>query len=168
MKHLLGFLLTCMCAKWLQSCLALCNPWTAPHQDPLSMGLSRQEYWSRLQCPPPADLPDPGIKLISLTSPASADKFFTTGSTWEALYSYLSNFCFIDDTKAFDCVDHNKLWKILQKMGIPDHLTCLMRNLYAGQEATVRTGHGSTDWFLIGKGMCQCCIWSPCLFNLYA
>ena len=86
-------------------------------------------------------------------SPASADKFFTTGSTWEALYSYLGNFCFIDYTKAFDCVDHNKLWKILQKMGIPDHLTCLLRNLYAGQEATVRTGHGTTDWFLIGKGM---------------
>ena len=68
----------------------------------------------------------------------------------------------------FDCVDQNKLWKILKKMGIPDHLTCLLRNLYAGQEATVRTGHGTTDWFLIGKGVCQGCILSPCLFNLYA
>ena len=77
-------------------------------------------------------------------------------------------FCFIDYTKAFDCVDHNKLWKILQEMGIPDHLTCLLRNLYAGQEATVRTGHGTTDWFQIGKGVCQGCILSPCLFNLYA
>ena len=74
---------------------------------------------------------------------------------------------FIDDAKAFDCVDHNKLWKILQEMGIPDHLTCLLRNLYAGQEATVRTGHGTTDWFQIGKGECQGCILSPCLFNLY-
>ena len=67
---------------------------------------------------------------------------------------------------AFDCVDHNKLWKILKEMGIPDHLTCLLRNLYAGQEATVRTGHGTTDWFQIGKGVCQGCILSPCLFNL--
>ena len=77
-------------------------------------------------------------------------------------------FCFIDYAEAFDCVDHNKRWKILQEMGIPDHLTCLLRNLYAGQEATVRTGHGTTDWFKIGKGVCQGCILSPCLFNLYA
>uniref|UniRef100_A0A4W2H801 Reverse transcriptase domain-containing protein n=1 Tax=Bos indicus x Bos taurus TaxID=30522 RepID=A0A4W2H801_BOBOX len=77
-------------------------------------------------------------------------------------------FCFIDYAKAFDCVDHKKLWEILQEMGIPDHLTCLLRNLYAGQEATVRTGHGTTDWFQIGKGVCQGCILSPCLFNLYA
>ena len=76
-------------------------------------------------------------------------------------------FCFIDYAKAFDCVDHNKLWKILREMGIPDHLTCLLRNLYAGQEATVRTGHGTTDWFQIGKGECQGCILSPCLYNLY-
>ena len=76
--------------------------------------------------------------------------------------------CFIDYTKAFDCVDHNKLWKILKEMGIPDHLTCLLRNLYAGQEAAVRTGHGTTDWFQIGKGVCQGCILSPCLFNFYA
>ena len=74
-------------------------------------------------------------------------------------------FCFIDYAKAFDCVDHNKPWKIL---GIPDHLTCLLSNLYAGQEATVRTGHGTTYWFQIGKGVCQGCILSPCLFNLYA
>ena len=75
-------------------------------------------------------------------------------------------FCFID--KAFDCVDHNKLWKILQEMVIPDHLTCLLRNLYAAHEATVRTGHGTTDWFQIGKGVRQGCILSPYLFNLYA
>ena len=78
------------------------------------------------------------------------------------------NFCFIDYSKAFDCVDHNKLWKILKEMGIPDHLTCLLRNLYAGQEATVRTRHGTTDLFQIGKGVCQACILSACLFNLYA
>ena len=77
-------------------------------------------------------------------------------------------FCFIDYAKAFDSVDHNKLWKILQEMGIPDHLICLLINLYAGQEATVRTGHGTTDWFQIGKGVRQGCIFSPCLFNLYA
>ena len=77
-------------------------------------------------------------------------------------------FCFIDYTKAFDCVDHNKLWKILRETGIPDHLTCLLRNLYAGQEATVRTGRGTTDWFHIGKGVRQGCILSPSLFNLYA
>ena len=77
-------------------------------------------------------------------------------------------FCFIDYAKAFDCVDHSKLWKLLKEMGIPDHLTCLLRNLYAGQKATVRTGHGTTDWFQIGKGVCQGCILSPCLFNLCA
>ena len=77
-------------------------------------------------------------------------------------------FCFIDNAKAFDCVDHNKLWKILQEMGITDHLTCLLRNLHAGQEATVRTRHETTDWFQIGTGICQGCILSPCLFNLCA
>jgi len=77
-------------------------------------------------------------------------------------------FCFIDYTKAFDCVDHNKLWKVLQEMGIPDHITHLLRNIYAGQKATIRTGHGTTDWFQIGKGVHQGCILSPCLFNLYA
>ena len=76
--------------------------------------------------------------------------------------------CFIDYIKAFDRVDHNKLWKILKDMGLPDHLTCLLTNLYGGQEAIVRTGHGTTDWFKIGKGVRQGCISSPCLFNLYA
>ena len=77
-------------------------------------------------------------------------------------------FCFIDYARAFDCVDHSKLWNILQEMGIPDYLTSLLRNLYAGQEATVRTRHGTMDWFQIGKGVSQGCILSPCLFNLYA
>ena len=77
-------------------------------------------------------------------------------------------FCLIDYAKGFDCVDHNKLWKILKEMGIPEHMTCLLRNLYAGQEATVRTGHGPKDWFQIGKGVSQGCILSSCLFNLHA
>ena len=85
------------------------------------------------------------------------------GSSRKTIY-----FCFIDYAKAFDWVDHNKLWKILKEMGIPEHLTCLLRNLYAGQEAMVRTRHGTTDWFQIGKGVGQGCILSPCLFNLYA
>ena len=83
------------------------------------------------------------------------------------LREFQKNMCFIDYAKAFDCVDHNKLWKILKEMEIPDHLTCLLRNLYAGQEATVRSGHG-IDWSQIGKGVRQGCILSPCLFNLYA
>ena len=77
-------------------------------------------------------------------------------------------FCFIDYAKAFDCMDHNKLWKILKEMGILDHLTYLLRNLYAGQEATIKTGHGTTNWFQIRKGVCQVCVFLPCLFNLYA
>ena len=81
---------------------------------------------------------------------------------------FQKNICFIDYTKAFDCVDHNQLWKILEEMGIPDHLTCLLKNLHAGQEATVRTGHGTMDWFQTGKGVHQGCLLSPCLFNLYA
>ena len=100
---------------------------------------------------------EPEIKLP--TSAGSAKKQESSRKTC---------ICFIDYAKAFDCVDHNKLWKILQEMVIPDHLTCLLRSLYAGQEATVRTGHGTTDWFQIGKGVCQGCILSPCLFNLYA
>ena len=86
----------------------------------------------------------------------------------EKVREFQKNICFIDHTKAFDCVDHDKLWKILKEMGIPDHLTCLLRNLYAGQEETVRTGHGTTDLLQIGKGVYQGCILSPCLFNLYA
>ena len=95
-----------------------------------------------------------------------------TGIRWitEKVREFQKNiyFCFIDYAKAFDCVDHNKLWKILKKMGIPKHLICLLRNLYAGQEATARTGHGTTNWFKIGKGVCQGCMLSPCSFNLYA
>ena len=86
----------------------------------------------------------------------------------EKAKEFQKNICLVDYTKAFDCVDHNKMWKTLKEMGIPDHLTCLLRNLNAGQEETVKTGHGTTDWFQIGKGVRQGCILSPCLFNLYA
>ena len=101
---------------------------------------------------------EPEIKL-----PTSAGSLKKQESSRKNIY-----LCFIDYAKAFDCVDHNKLWKILREMGIPDHLTCLLRNLYADQEATVRTGHGTTDWFQIGKGVHQGCILSPRIFNLYA
>ena len=84
----------------------------------------------------------------------------------EKVREFQKNFCFIDYAKAFDCVDHNKLWKILKEMGMPDHLTSLLTKLYASQEATVRTGRGTTGWFQIWKGVCQGCILSPCLFNL--
>ena len=101
---------------------------------------------------------EPEIKL-----PTSAGSSKKRESSRKNIY-----FWFIDYGKAFDCVDHNKLWKILKETGIPDHLTCLLRNLYAGQEATVRTGHETTDWFQIGKGVHQGCMLSPCLFNFYA
>ena len=101
---------------------------------------------------------EPEIKL-----PASVGSSKKQESSRKNIY-----FCSIDYAKALDCLDHNKLWKILKEMEIPDHLPCLLRNLYAGQEATVRTGHGTTDWFQIGKGVHQGCILSSCLFNLYA
>ena len=100
---------------------------------------------------------EPEIKL-----PTSAGSSKKQENSRKTIY-----FCFIDYTKGFDCIDRNKLWKILKEMGIPDHLTCLLRNPYAGQEATVRTGYGRTDWFQIGKGVHQGCILPPCLFNLY-
>ena len=110
------------------------------------------------------------FKLVLEKAKEPEIKLPTSAGSWKKQESSKKNiyFCFIDYAKAFDCVDHNKLWKILQEMGIPDHLTCLLRNLYAGQEATVRTGHGTTDWFRIGRGVRQGCILSPCLFNLYA
>ena len=92
----------------------------------------------------------------------------STGSWKKREFQENIYFCFTDYAKAFDCVDHSKLWKTLKEMGIPDHLTCLLRNLYTGQEATVRTEHGTTDWFQIGKGVHQGCILSPSIFNLYA
>ena len=123
------------------------TPWTVGYQNPPSMVFSRKEYWNGLLFSPPGNLPNPGIEPRSPTLQADTLPSEPPGKP---------------------CVDHSKLWKILKDMGILDHLTCLLRNLYAGQEATVRTGHGTTDWFQIGKGVHQGCILSPCLFNLYA
>ena len=109
------------------------------------------------------------FKLVLEKAEEPEIKLPTSAGSWKKQeFQKIIYFCFIDYAKAFDCVDHNKLWKILQEMEIPNHLTCLLRNLYAGQEAAVRTGLGTTDWFQIGKGVCQGCISSPCLFNLYA
>ena len=110
------------------------------------------------------------FKLVLEKAEEPEIKLPTSAGLWKKEESSrkTSIFCCIDYAKAFDCVDHNKLWKILKEIGIPDHLNCLLRNLYAGQEATVRTGHGTTDWFQIEKGVHQGCILSPCLFNLDA
>ena len=110
------------------------------------------------------------FKLGLETAKEAEIKFPTSVGSSKKQASSTKNiyFCFIDYNKAFYCVDQNKLWEILQEMGIPDHLICLLRTLYAGQEATVRTGHGTTDWFKIKKGMHQGCILTPCLFNFYA
>ena len=110
------------------------------------------------------------FKLVLEKAEEPEIKLPTSAESWKKQESSRKNiyFCFIDYSKAFDCVDHNKLWKILKEMGIPDHLTCLLRSLYAGQEAAVRTGHGTTHWFQIGKRVRQGCILSPSLFNLYA
>ena len=110
------------------------------------------------------------FKLVLEKAEEPEIKLPTSAGSWKKQESSRKNmyFCFIDYAKAFDCVDHNQLWKTLKEVGIPDHLTCLLRNLYAGQEATVRTGHGTTNWLQIGKGVHQGCILSPCLSNLYA
>ena len=123
---------------------------------------------ARLQQYMTHDLPD--VKLVLEKAEEPEIKLQTSTGSLKKTREFQKNiyFCFIAYAKAFDCVDHHKLWKILKEMGIPDHLTCLLRNLYAGQEATVRIGHGTTDWFQIGKGVHQGCILSPCLFNLHA
>ena len=109
------------------------------------------------------------FKLVLEKAEEPEIKWPTSAGSWKKQESWKNiYFCFTDYVKAFDCVDYNKLWKILKEMGIPDHQTCLLRNLYAGQEATVRTGHGTTEWFQVGKGVRQGCILSPCLFNFYA
>ena len=112
------------------------------------------------------ELPD--VQAVLRKGRGTRDQIANIHWIIEKAREFHKNICFIDYGKAFDCVDHNKLWKILKEMGIPDHLTCFLRNLYAGQEATVRTRHGTTDWFQIGKRVHQGCILSPCLFNLYA
>ena len=108
------------------------------------------------------------FKLVLEKAEEPEVKLPTSTGSWKKQENSRKTSSFIDYGKAFDCVDHNNLWKILKEMGIPDHLTCLLRNLYAGQETTVRTEHKTTDWFQIGKGVLQGCILSPCLFNLYA
>ena len=110
------------------------------------------------------------FKLVLEKAEEPEIKLPISAASWKKQESSRKNiyFCFIDYAKAFNCVDHKKLWKILKELGIPDHLICLLRNLYAGQEATVRTGHGTTNCFQIGKVVCQGCILSSCLFNLYA
>jgi len=112
----------------------------------------------------------PGVQALFRKGRGTRDQIANIHWTTEKTRELQKNiyFCFINYAKAFDCVDHNKLWKILQEMGIPDNLTCLLRNLYASQEATVRTGHGTMGWFQIRKGVRQGCILSPCLFNFYA
>ena len=110
------------------------------------------------------------FKLVLEKAEEPEIKLSTSAGSWKKAREFQKNiyFCFIDYFKAVDCVDHNELWKILKEMEIPDHLTCLLRNLYVDQEATVRSGHGTIDWFQIGKGVRQSCILSSCLFNLYA
>ena len=122
-----------------------------------------QSLWNTTDC---SSLGSSGFRKVR----GSRDQIANIRWTIEKAREFQKNiyFCFIDYAKTFDCVDHNKLWKILKEMGIPDHLTCLLRHLYAGQETTVRTGHRTTDWFQIGKGVRQGCILSPCLFNLHA
>ena len=110
------------------------------------------------------------FKLVLEKAEEPEMKLPTSAGSWKKAREFQNSiyFCFIDYAKAFDYVDHNQLWKILKEVGIPDHLTCLLRTVYAGEEATVRTGHGTTDWFQVGKGVSQGCILSSCLFNLYA
>ena len=157
----------------------------AAHQALPSLGFSRQEHWSRLPFPSPMHTSRVMLKILQarlqqfvnvnfqvfkldLEKAEEPEIKLPTSSGSSKKQENFLYFCFIDNAKAFDCVDHNKLWKILNEMGIPDHLTCLLRNLYAGQEATVRTGHRTTNWFQIGKGVHQGCILSLCLFSLYA
>ena len=125
------------------------------------------DVWVLKWCGPSMILGSQHIPLLFLTVPQTGHTL--SFNTFHQAKEFQKNiyFCFIDYAKAFDCVDHNKLWKILKEMGIPDHLTCLLRNMYAGQETTVRTGHETTDWFQIGKGIRQGCILSPCLFLLF-
>ena len=168
-------------AKSLQSWPTLCNPgqptrlpgpWDSPGKNTgvschfllqcMKVKSESEVTQSCLTLSDPVDCSPPGSSVHGI--------FQARVLEWVAIAFSKKNiyFCFIDCAKAFDCVYHNKLCKILKEMGIPDRLTCLLRNLCAGQEATVRTGHGTTDWFQIRKGVCQGCILSPCLFNLYA
>ena len=154
------------CVQLLRLCQTLCNPMDYSPPGSSVHGIFQQEYWSELPFPSPWDLPEPGMEPESsahlLHCQADSLPLSHQGnplSHWVKTKSKNISFCFIDFAKAFDCVDHNKLWKIIKEMRIPDHLICLLRNLYAGQKATVWTGHGTTDWFHIGKGVLKavCC-----------
>ena len=138
----------------------------AAHQAPLSLGFSRQEHWSGLPLPSPMHESESESEVAqwcpTLSDPMDCSLI---GSSIHGIFQAR---VLESGAIAFSSVDHNKLWKILKEMVIPDHLICLLRNLYAGEEATVRTGHRTTDWFQIGKGVHQGCILSPCLFNFYA
>ena len=146
--------------KWLHNCTHF-TWWQSNAQNPSSLKSRLQQYVKQ-------ELAD--VQAVFRKGRGTKDKIVNIHCIIEKAREFQKNiyFCFIDYTKAFDFVDYNKLWKILQEMGIPNHLTCLLWSLYASQEATVRTGHGTMDWFQIGKGVHQGCILSPCLFNLYA
>ena len=131
--------------------------------------MDRGAWWATVRKVPKSWTQLKWLSLHTCTNVYLKASFFLTVTNSKAR-KFQKNiyFCFIDNAKAFDCVNHNKLWKILKEMGIPDHLTCLLRKVYAYQEAIVRTGHGKTDWFQIGKGVRQGCILSSCLFNIHA
>ena len=149
-------------AALLQSRLTLCDPIDgSPPGSPVP-GILQARIQQYVNC----ELP--GVQAGFRKGRGTRDQIANIRWITEKAREFQKNICFIDYAKTFDCVDHNKLWKILKEMAIPDHLTCLLRNLYAGQEATVRTGYGTTDWFQIWKGVHQGCIWSLCLFSLYA
>ena len=161
-----NFIYMCVCGgggvQLLQSCPTLCDPMDCSPPGSSIHGIfqARILEWMAISSSRGSSQPRNQTHISCVSCIGRQILYHCI--TWEAL-SVCLNYA-----KAFDCVDNNKLWKILQEMGIPDHLTFLLRNLYAGQEATVRTGHGTTDWFQIGKGVHQGCILSPCLFNLYA
>ena len=153
-----------VCVTLLQSHLTFCNSMDCSPPGSSVHRISRQENWSGLPCPPQGDFPSPGFEPEFLMSPALAGGFFTTSAIWEAyiythIHTYIYTVSVLKTLSAKRCSEN---------MGIPDHLTCLLQNLHAGQEATVRTRHETVDWFKIGKGVHQGCILLPCLFNLYA
>ena len=147
-----------------KECSNYCTIALISHASKVNLKILQARFQQYMNC----ELPD--VQAGFRKGRGSRNQITTIGWIIEKAREFQKNIylCLIGYVKAFDCVDHNKLWKILKEMGIPDHLTCLLRNLYAGQEASVRTGHGTTDWFLIRKGVHQGCILSPCLFNLYA
>ena len=150
--------------KQCKECSNYCTVALIPYASRVTLKILRTRLQKYVNC----ELPD--VQVEFRKGRGARDQIADIHWIIEKAREFQKNiyFCFIDYAKAFDSVNHNKMWKILQVMWIPDHLSCLLKNLYASQEATVRTGHGTTDWFQIGKGVCQGCILSSCLFNLYA